>query len=375
MRLRQILFNLLGNAVKFTAKGFVRLSVQNGRNYDEGSFLDLIITVEDSGIGIPEGEQDRIFEAFEQQSGQHTRQFGGTGLGLAITRRLIELMHGTIGVESEQGRGSKFIVCLKRLEMAAVMEEREDDATAEADGEVEFESSTVLIVEDNPMNRSLIQEYLADSGLRTLEAENGEIALQLTREHRPDLILLDLNMPVMDGREAARRIRNEAEIADTPIVVLTASAPDEKENLTKNLNLQGYLLKPVARRRIIDELKLMLPHHVKGLTTATQADSTDLETGESLPEEIPTNFPALIDLLEGDLMAECQQASKRSRIGPIKKLSSKLNNLGQEYMAKPLIDYSHRLNLAIESFDVDQIAAILKEYPDMLESLKSYVQD
>ncbi len=373
VRMRQVLFNLVGNAIKFTAKGLITLSVKRLAPADKGSNFDLLFTLEDTGIGIPEEDQKRIFEAFEQQSGQRTRQFEGSGLGLAITKRLVEMMGGEISVDSEQGKGSRFIVRLKQIEPAAVIDEENGEHSA-SQFAVHFEPSTVLVVEDNIMNRSLIYEYLSDSGLNVIEAENGAVAIEMTLQHRPDLILLDINMPIMDGREAALQIRKNPEIADTPIVVLTASTHDAEETLTQELSLQGYLMKPVTKEYLIEQLRKHLPHRI-GEKAVEQKSRVPSPSPESLTESEKSRLTELLTILEGDLMQQCEKASQRSRLGPIKNLAQTLDQLATDFKVPAFDKYVSKLNLSVESFDVDQMVYALSEFPRMVAFLRSIAEN
>ncbi len=381
VRMRQVLFNLVGNAVKFTPKGYIHLSAQRLDSQDDGETFDLLFSIKDSGVGIPKEDQKRIFEAFEQQSGQRTRQFEGSGLGLAITRRLVEMMGGEITVESEPGKGSRFTVQLKHIEPAAVVEARAE-RLSQSDYIVRFEPSKVLIVEDNVMNRSLIYEYLNDSGLEVIEAENGAIALEMTRAHRPNLILLDLNMPIMDGREAAAEIRGDPDIADIPIVVLTASSQAGEENITTQLDLQGFLMKPIAKDHLIEHLRQFLPHHISKIKSVETEGSGHTPIFETVGEEAPkisaserSRLPSLLDILEDDLRSEIERASKRSRLGPIKKISQKIDRLAQDFNVTEFTKFAAKLNLAVDSFDVDQMSQALSEYPRMVEYLRESIED
>ncbi|MBT5058869.1 MAG: response regulator, partial [Gemmatimonadetes bacterium] len=196
VRLRQVLINLVGNAIKFTEQGQVRLSVAPRFSKDTTSRLDVLLSVTDSGIGIPTDQQESIFGAFEQTKGQSYSQFGGTGLGLAITRRLVEMMGGQIGVESAMGEGSTFEVLLRDVEIASV-EELGGGPEQHIDG-VEFAPASVLVVDDIEANRQLVSAMLEPFGLAVKEAADGQAGIEQVQQHRPDLILTDIRMPVMD---------------------------------------------------------------------------------------------------------------------------------------------------------------------------------
>ena len=201
-----MLFNLLGNAVKFTEYGHIALRLRTIAIDEHQSQVDLEITVEDTGIGIPENQVERIFNIFEQQEGQDSRKFGGTGLGLTISKRLCEMMGGKIRVESSIGRGSRFIVSLYGIDIASVLSERRLDEAMGFDAEhIIFRPGRLLVVDDVEDNRRLVMQYFEGSALETFSAANGAEAVAMVEQQPVDLIIMDIRMPVMDGYEAARR--------------------------------------------------------------------------------------------------------------------------------------------------------------------------
>ncbi len=379
VRLRQVLFNLVGNAIKFTETGSVTLSLKTDYTRKDHSALDLEFSVEDTGIGITEEDQDRIFEAFVQQSGQRTRKYGGTGLGLAISRRLVEAMGGVITLESKPGQGSKFTVRLKELEVAAVKEEDIEALKDDSFEEIRFLPATVLIVEDNEMNRDLIKEFLRNSGLQTLEAENGQAGVDMAIEGQPDLILMDISMPVMDGKEASRLIRENPKTRAIPILILTASVASEKDISFQKLKLEGFLHKPVGHGQLIHELAKFLasePIAAAGSKPDTVEKSEAASTeSEGLSADTLARLPELLTLLDGDLMQECKTVAKRSRMGPIKSFAGKLYKLSQDFKVPQLAKYAEKLEIAVESFDIDLISKTLSEYSHLVEQLKSLGKD
>jgi len=273
-RLRQILMNLVSNAVKFTEKGNVSLRVYEFNELDEFnefrelSNLDnsktqklknsktLCFEIEDTGIGIPEEDQGRMFEPFQQHD---PRSPGGTGLGLAITKRLVELMHGTIAVESTVNEGTLFRVLLPAIGITA----RTEEGTARKPGEqIHFHGATILLVEDNASSREVVRAYIAPHDLHLIEAENGQEALQMLKPRvgfRPDLILMDIRMPVMDGYEATQRIKADPELRVIPVVALTAYAVKEQVEKYQDL-YDAYLSKPISKAALIATLAKFLPH-------------------------------------------------------------------------------------------------------------------
>ena len=226
VRVKQVLTNLISNAVKFTSQGFVGLVVQQGQDRDGRPVLRF--TVEDSGIGFDAATRERLFTRFEQADGGITRKFGGSGLGLSICRQLADMMGGDLDCESEPGSGAAFILTLPLKPCAAPKtQEPADTAAQHADG---ARAVRVLVADDHPTNRRVIELILAQTSAKIVMAENGAEALEAFRADVFDLVLMDMQMPVMDGLTATQEIRlHEAAmgLARTPIVMLTANAMPE----------------------------------------------------------------------------------------------------------------------------------------------------
>ncbi len=246
VRLRQVLVNLVGNALKFTERGEVRLAVLpaakgHGR-------ARLVFRVHDTGVGIAPDQQHAIFEAFQQADGSHARQHGGTGLGLTISSRLVQLMGGRLELQSELGRGSTFSFTLP-FSLAGSGGDHHPHASAEVVGEAATGPLRVLVAEDNPVNQRLALALLAKWEHRAEAVTDGEQAVAAWQRERPDVILMDVKMPVLDGLEATRRIR-AAEAQDpgrgrTPIVALTAHAFSEDERRCREAGMDAFLSKPI----------------------------------------------------------------------------------------------------------------------------------
>ncbi len=249
IRLRQVLVNLVGNAVKFTETGYIKISAQAEEHEHDTSKLNLIFSVEDTGIGISKEQQSLIFEAFRQQAGQSSRKYGGTGLGLAITKRLVEMMNGQISVESTQGKGSIFEVKLHDIDIASTVASGFDNSIS--DVEIALKDLKILIVDDIELNRKLVREYLGTNNLDIYEAEDGRQAIQMATEIIPDLILMDMKMPVMDGYEATPKILEINQLKNVPIIALTASAMKGDEDKILSIGCKGYLPKPVEKKCIV----------------------------------------------------------------------------------------------------------------------------
>jgi signal transduction histidine kinase/ActR/RegA family two-component response regulator len=240
-RIGQVLHNLLSNAVKFTEQGEVRLAVTSERI---GPWrARLTFAVSDTGPGISDADRERLFQPFEQLDASSTRRFGGTGLGLAISRRLCDLMGGSLEVASEPGRGSTFTFTVEVEVRAWSAPKVEEAVAATVEG---VDAMRVLVVEDHPVNRMIIEAWLASSGHVTAAAENGARALDACRAEGFDLVLMDVNMPVMDGLEATRRLRAEpGPNRDVPVVMLSASARPEDHDAGYQAGADAYVTKPI----------------------------------------------------------------------------------------------------------------------------------
>ncbi|MEQ8240224.1 MAG: ATP-binding protein [Cyclobacteriaceae bacterium] len=241
VKIGQILGNLIGNAIKFTNLG--RITIQVSKVSQNGSHDIIRFEIIDTGSGIPEAELASIFESFSQVKSETTRQKDGTGLGLAITKRLLKLYDAEIKVESTVGKGSvfSFEVSLKRGGQIVKIEEEKIDSLL---------NKTILLVEDNAINAMVAQKLLTSWGIVAIKAMNGQEAIDKCIEVEYDLILMDLHMPIMDGFNAAKHIRNDENInMYTPIFALTADVTGET-NSTFNKYFDGFLTKPIQKDKL-----------------------------------------------------------------------------------------------------------------------------
>ncbi len=259
LRLSQILLNLTGNAIKFTREGTVSIRVRSTGESAEA--LALRFEVCDTGIGIPPAVQSRLFTSFEQGDNSTTRQYGGTGLGLAICKRLVGLMQGEIGVESTEQRGACFWFTLP-LGKGQPLPATDQAATAsgtEACLRRQHAGQRVLLVEDDPLNAEITSTLLQLFGLQVSLAGNGEEAVACAGREDYDLILMDMQMPVMNGLTATRTIRQGSRNRQTPILALTANAFDEDRQRCLEAGMNAHLAKPVIPETLAQLLLAWLP--------------------------------------------------------------------------------------------------------------------
>jgi len=262
-RIRQVLGNLAGNAVKFTERGHVLLRVSAPDRATGGQHL--LFEVEDSGVGIAPQARLRLFEPFTQADASTTRRFGGTGLGLAICKRLVELMEGEIGVDSDIGVGSRFWFTASLPAAAdAAVDERIESAKGDCardDRDAVRYTGKVLLVEDNDVNRKVASAVLRKLGLAVVEAANGREAIDLCQEASFDLVLMDMHMPEMDGLEATRvlRARESAGGGRLPILAMTANVLPEARAACRDAGMDDFVPKPFVRKQLLEALSRWLP--------------------------------------------------------------------------------------------------------------------
>jgi len=261
-RFRQIIFNLIGNAIKFTEKGGVTVTC---RFEDTPSDPKLFVDITDTGIGITPEAQKNIFDAFVQADSATTRKFGGTGLGLSISSKFAQAMGGDITVTSEEGKGSTFTLVLATGNLDSVqliqpekISMRIDEAVASDGKRWQFSKGHVLVVDDSTANRELVKLLLEDAGITIAEASNGQICVDMVAANTYDLILMDIQMPVMDGFTATKMLRDKG--VKIPIIALTANAMKGFDQQCIDKGYSGYIAKPIN----IDEFMVTIAGHFNG---------------------------------------------------------------------------------------------------------------
>ncbi len=302
-RLRQILVNLVGNAVKFTERGEIEVSVEVESESDAEVLLHF--QVRDTGIGIPKAKQQMIFDAFTQVDSSTTRTYGGTGLGLAITSQLVKLMGGSIWVESEPGRGSIFHFT-SRFEFTSAVPRAIGSGNPEAMRShpvgaalpTTSQGMKILLAEDNAVNRKLVTTLLQRSGHRVVATENGQQALDMLATQNFDLVLMDVQMPVLDGLDATRAIRTKEQSsgAHLPIIALTAHAMKGDRERCLAAGADEYVTKPIRTADLLDAI-----NRAKN----TNGNPVEIEAASPIPASAPGKPPAAdfdeaLDRVEGD---------------------------------------------------------------------------
>lgn len=239
-RVKQILVNLIGNAIKFTSEGQITVTVCVESE-------NLLFTISDTGVGIPSSDIEKIFSPFQQVDSSHSREYEGTGLGLSIARRLSRLMSGDLTVSSTVGVGTEFVLSLPLRVVSRQRAEPSDRIEVETDKKLK-----ILIVEDNPVNRLLAVKILGQVGFTADVAVDGLEAVEFVNKMPYDLIFMDLQMPVMDGYEAMRKIRANLAISQPRIIVISANVQPQDVSNSYNAGADGFLPKPIDRKALVD---------------------------------------------------------------------------------------------------------------------------
>ncbi|MTJ09837.1 GAF domain-containing protein [Anabaena sp. UHCC 0204] len=376
VRLRQILLNIVGNAIKFTDQGYVKIIVNlcNQNIYDRETTC-LEITVEDTGIGIAPSDQEKIFRAFTQSNSQSNRKYGGTGLGLTITQRLVQMMAGTIELQSQLGKGSKFILRFSQLAISNPLTITKS-TIREDENLDQFPSLIILVADDVQSNLDLIGSYFADTSHQLIFAHDGYQAIQLAQIYNPDLILLDLRMPKMDGRETSQFLKNNQQLQNIPIIVLTAS-PQQSDKIELQALCQGFLRKPVSRRELVTALKKVLKWD--SYVTENQENLTE----KSSPHHLTPYFQPEEIVMVSDLFIKISQEAntnwnklrKTLTIRDLELFIERLNNWGQEHQCQLLIDYANTISKHLDNFDWDQIPASVEQFAVVQAEIKHYLAE
>jgi CheY-like chemotaxis protein len=421
-RLRQVLFNVLGNAVKFTECGFVRFSVDVLPSGDTSDAVQVIIEIADSGIGIAPEYQQRIFQPFTQQEGSNTRRFGGTGLGLALTRRLVELMNGTISVSSTVNVGSTFtimlpgVICAENVVQNAVQhnpslpndvsevrdsasydfrpytapytahsagsytesdfteqQSRTDHDRRDADNDtisrIAFEPATILVVDDIEANRVIVRGILESyANLTVLEAESAAEAIEIVQRFMPDIIIIDVQTMDGDGAKTITALRAQQQMSDVPIIALAASVLDEDVSRIRQL-CEGLLTKPISQRRLLNELARFLPHRI-----VASDPSAPLHTAVPMKEETSLRSlcpEPLQSLIDSELLPQWQSISSTMSNLDIEEFALLFQQYAAFYDAQAATHYAKQLYEVSSTFRLHEMTKLFQQFPTLFGSQTS----
>ena len=380
LRVRQILLNLLSNAVKFTRAGSIAVKVCAEAATRDGQRMDLILAVSDTGVGISKLQQKRIFKAFHQVSSTDESGLSGTGLGLSISKRLAKLMDGEITVSSTPGKGSTFTVTLQNVE-AALEEVSPHSAVLENEQDLDLiRASRILVVDDNEVNRRLISEIFDGSHHEILLAEDGEQAIEIAHREKPDLVLMDIRMPRLDGRKALQILRSDAELPELPVVAVTASSLLNKEKALRKA-FDGYLRKPFSKAQLFRELARRLPLVEPNAGSGEAGDGPDVLASGLAPGEVATvpdgridDWKRLADELHELEQSSWQTVSQTLAIQTVIEFARNLKRLAAANDCAFLGEYADSLHTRAEHFKLAALERQLTGFPELIVALRNAVE-
>jgi signal transduction histidine kinase/PleD family two-component response regulator len=369
-RIRQIILNLIGNAIKFTEKGSILLKVSclnphigKSSSEKEVKLADLRIEVSDTGIGIPHEMLEEVFKPFIQGQGQNVKKYGGTGLGLAITKRLLQLMNGTIDLESELNVGSTFVIGIPDVSCLSNFAKRADEIQLDPSGII-FDEAIIIIADDIEHNRSYLRDALKNTKLKIFEAENGQEALILAKKIVPDLIITDIRMPILNGFELLVKLKEDKALRHIPAIAYSASVMKDQKDRILESKFAGLLIKPV----LVTELFCELMKHLKFKLVKVRG-AKDSVPGLQVAGKI-RDLPGLINSLETQLKVICKSFEIIQPIDEVRDLGNQLTDLGKNHNSLVIREYGEELVRACDSFNIETILKLIKQYKNITESLK-----
>ncbi|AZQ83526.1 response regulator [Colwellia sp. Arc7-635] len=351
-RVKQILINLCSNAIKFTPKGHVELNISRS----DGS---LIFKITDSGIGMSSSQLQNLFESFTQGDSSISRRFGGTGLGLCLSDQLAKIMGGKIDVESELNQGSVFAFSLPCEESAAEQYTESTILANDSNNEKQLEQlqGKILLADDHNDNRRLIARLLASLGLEVLTARNGREAVALFEQHQPTLILMDIQMPEMDGIEAFKILRQKG--CETPIVALTANAMSHEISHYLSLGFDGHLSKPIERN-------IFIPTIARYYGDAISQEVANASFNKVEMEDLVEEFKSNLVLEQQDLVLHINN----NDFDQLSRLSHRIAGAAQMFGFADLSKYAIQLEMVIKKNDTtiinDHTQKLLNEIDQVL---------
>jgi len=364
LRLKQILLNLIDNAIKFTEKGGVKVKAKILKQSKDGEIVDLQLSVEDSGIGIPENLHEAVFESFRQQDDRDKKKFKGTGLGLAITKRLVELCNGTIALKSKEGKGSKFEVILRDVEVSESIISFVDKENRKLGfEEAALKDKLIVLVDEQQTNRDLIKEVFRKSESRVIEGDSVESVLGKVKGD-VDLFILEMKNPG-SLLEDLIFINNHTGLKNATKIGITSISEFNLEPKILDA-FKAILTKPIQ----LDEFVEIVEDHFSNESEKTNG-------GAVFPDDI-MDFRVLnevIKLLKGELHEQWESATKTSSFSEIEQFASNVKEVGTEYHLDTLNTFSDVLTTHVKNFDIDRISEVLNTYPSIIKELKGNLKN
>jgi PAS domain S-box-containing protein len=369
IRIRQILINLINNAIKFTETGYVKVIARG--EYAEGTTenIKLIVDVEDTGIGIEEGELSEIFDSFRQSKRLITKHYGGTGLGLTITKRLTEMMGGEISVKSRLKKGSTFTVTFPNLKVSKEHIVKSSGKFEWSKIDVEFIDGKLLVIDDIIKNIEIVQGYLAPYNISVEGALTAKEGIKIARENEPHLILMDLRMPDMDGYEALSILKQDPKTKHIPVVAFTASAMIKEIGGLRD-RFEGFLMKPIQNDILVDFLIRFIPHKVSEDFPQSVADEFIRKDYFKVSKaDFEVNKQKII-LFDHKFSQKFIELNEYLMLDDVNDLINSVKEFNEHYRFEIFNEFISKLEESYSSFDIENVQKLISEYSKFILLIK-----
>jgi signal transduction histidine kinase/CheY-like chemotaxis protein len=367
LRFYQIIFNLVSNAIKFTSNGHIHISA-HAKKTEKTDEVNLVILVEDTGIGIKESHQKSIFENFKQQNGQDNKDFEGTGLGLAIVKGLLKKLNGTISIKSKPGKGSVFTLTFFHVKVN--FDEITRVETFRVGAKMKLAPCIIMIVDDISYNILVLKQLINSEDTLFIEAKDGTDALAKLKTEKPDIIFMDIRMPGINGFDATELIKQDKELKNIPVIAFTGSTLKDHNSRINNL-FDGFLQKPVFKKDLEAVLKRFLKF-------SYAEEDSEIKPVEEIHQEISAGclkaLPKVLEESRNYFWQKWEELKNSLVIFEIKSFNDELKKMASGYSCNPILNYCEELEKGIESIDIELIKRKLDEFPKLIENMESQYQ-
>ncbi len=375
VRLRQILYNLIGNALKFTHHGHVKLIVKKVREHKRSNAIDLQFKVVDTGIGIPKDQQNLIFKAFFQQRGQDRSKYGGSGLGLSITKNLINQMGGEIKVESHVDRGSTFQFTLPKIQKSRTQPEYQRQPLPSSAINL-ARPFNILIVSNMNAAQELLKAYLDHPALRLQTARNSNQACEQLKTKRPDLIITDIQGQHKNAFKDIKKLKSVLPGLDIPLLPLTGADNAEINKKLTALGCQDYLVKPINKKELLQKITHFIPKEKLGagpsvVAAKTAASRTEEKLTAALDQQSAERLKCLQNILQQDFVPLWQTIKQNFVINDIEGFARELGQVADQFQLTPLKEWTLKLIEASQNFDMEILPDILEYFDTILTKIEA----
>jgi signal transduction histidine kinase/DNA-binding NarL/FixJ family response regulator len=366
LRFYQIIFNLVSNAIKFTRTGHIHISAHAVKT-EKNDEVNLVVIVEDTGIGIKENQQKNIFENFKQQNGQNNREYEGTGLGLAIVNGLLKKLNGTITIKSKPGKGSVFTVTFSQVKVD--FDEITRVETFRDGANMKLAPCKIMIVDDISYNILVLKQLISSEDITFIEAKDGTDALAKLKTEKPEIIFMDIRMPGISGFDTTELIKQDKELKNIPVIAFTGSTLKDHNSRINNL-FDGFLQKPVFKK----DLEAVLKRFLKFSYVTEPEIIPAAELQQEISDDCLKALPKVLEESQNFFLQKWEVLKDSLVIFEIESFSGELKKMAANNSCNLILNYCEELEKGIESFDIESIKRKLDEFPKLIKEMESHYQ-